>query len=81
MTQRPSVLFCDLTTCYSTESAWFHRLKLKCDEPLSDFAVKFNLRRYKNAANAEEARKLGFLVIDVKTAEVWRCRLTLSNSR
>jgi hypothetical protein len=56
-------------------------LKLKCDEPLSDFAVKFNLRRYKNAANAEEARKLGFLVIDVKTAEVWRCRLTLSNSR
>jgi hypothetical protein len=25
---------------------WFQLLKLKCDEPLSDFAFKFNLRRY-----------------------------------
>jgi len=28
------------------ESAWFQRLKLKCDEPLSIFAFNFNLRCY-----------------------------------
>jgi hypothetical protein len=26
--------------------AWFQRLKLKCDGPLSSFAFNFNLRRY-----------------------------------
>jgi hypothetical protein len=30
------------------------RLKLKCDEPLSNFAFKYNLRHY----NAEEAARL-----------------------
>jgi len=28
------------------DRAWFRRLKLKCDETLSNFAFKFNLRRY-----------------------------------
>ena len=28
------------------ESVCFSRLKLKCDEPLSDISVNFNLRRY-----------------------------------
>jgi hypothetical protein len=27
-------------------AAWFQRLKLKCDEPLSSFACKLNLRHY-----------------------------------
>ena len=26
--------------------SWFRRLRLKCDEPLSNFAFNFNLRRY-----------------------------------
>jgi len=26
--------------------AWFQRLKLRCDEPLSNFTFNFNLRRY-----------------------------------
>jgi len=32
--------------------AWFQRLKLKCDEPLSNFAFKFNLRRYSMTGHA-----------------------------
>jgi hypothetical protein len=28
------------------ERVWFQLLKVKCDEPLSDFAFNFNLRRY-----------------------------------
>jgi hypothetical protein len=38
--------------CWLTQSnrirtcAWFQRLKVKCDEPLSNFAFNFNLRRY-----------------------------------
>ena len=40
------MILCHLITCYSIESAWFQRLKLKCDEPLSNFAFNFNLRRY-----------------------------------
>jgi len=30
----------------SCNHAWFQRLKLKCAGPLSNFALKFNLRRY-----------------------------------
>jgi len=45
-TQGPCVIFCDLTTCYSSGSAWFQRLNLKCDELLSNFAFTFNLRRF-----------------------------------
>jgi len=30
----------------SGKRAWFQRLKLSCGEPLSNFAFKFNLRRY-----------------------------------
>ena len=32
--------------CYSIESAWFQRMILQCDELLSDFAFKFDSRRY-----------------------------------
>jgi len=39
-------LLCDLITCYSIETACFQRLKLKYDKVLSNFAFKFNLRRY-----------------------------------
>ena len=47
LTQRLCVLLCNLITCYYVvDSAWFQRLKLKCDELLSSFAFKFNLRRY-----------------------------------
>jgi len=34
----------------SRTRAWFQRLKLICDEPLSNFAFNFNLRRYSVAA-------------------------------
>jgi hypothetical protein len=30
----------------SVESALYQHMKLECDEPLSNFAFKFNLRRY-----------------------------------
>ena len=46
LTQRPCTKLCDLTTCYSIKSAWFQRLILKCDDLLSNFAFRFNLRRY-----------------------------------
>jgi len=35
-----------LTCKDHVESAWFQRLKLKYYKPVSDFAFKFNLRRY-----------------------------------
>ena len=40
---------CDLTACYacySIESAWFQRLKVKCDKRFSSFAFNCFLRRY-----------------------------------
>ena len=36
----------DITTCYSVESAWFQRLKLKYGKTLSNLAFNPNLRRY-----------------------------------
>jgi len=32
------------------------RLKLKCDEPLSDFAFNFNLRRYSKVGMLRDAK-------------------------
>jgi len=61
VTHRRHVLLCDLTTCYCIESAWFHHLKLQCDEPLSNFAFKFNLRRY----NMAVANAVGSNVFDI----------------
>ena len=43
-------------------------MKLKCDEPLSNFAFNFNLRHYTLAANVLAFRH-----------EVGRCRFTVSN--
>jgi hypothetical protein len=31
------------------ESAWWQRVRLNIDNPLSNFACKFNLRRYNEA--------------------------------
>jgi len=48
-TVRPVVGRCRLTpdqTRRRVDRAWFQRLKPKCDEPLSNFACKFNLRRF-----------------------------------
>ena len=44
-------------------------LKLKCDEPLSNFAFKFNLRRYIKDIRARIAPAI--------YGSVGRCRLTL----
>jgi len=49
------------------DRAWFQRLKLDYDEPLSNFAFNFNLRRYH-----KYVKKL------VKSIEVRRCRLPVS---
>jgi len=43
--QCPCVIPCDLITCYGIESAWFRRLKVKCDELLSIIVVNLNLYR------------------------------------
>jgi hypothetical protein len=38
---------CRLTVSHpSRKRVWFQRLKLQCDEPLSNFAFNVNLRRY-----------------------------------
>jgi hypothetical protein len=57
------------------------QLKVKYEELLPSFALNFNFRRYIEefsaglaAALAEQAESWGF------TAEVGRCRFTLSNS-
>ena len=44
----------DLTTCYYIESAWFQRLKLEYDKPLSTFAFNLSLRRYNMAPLAPD---------------------------
>ena len=36
----------------SRKRAWFQRLKRKCDEPLSNVAFNFNLRRYSPAPSS-----------------------------
>jgi len=46
LTQCPCEVLCNLTTCYSSESAWFQRFKVTCDEALTNFDFKSNLRRY-----------------------------------
>ena len=40
-----------LTPLLKLDSTWFQRLKLQYDEPLSNFAFKFNLRHYNWATN------------------------------
>jgi hypothetical protein len=50
------------------------RLKLKFDILLSNFGFKFNLRRYKTDAQAEDrAHRIG----QTKRVKVGRCRLKL----
>jgi hypothetical protein len=73
------VLLCYLTTCYSIESAWFQRLKASCHEVLSNFAFKFNLRRYNLVwiANPTVESWISSLRIIMLTYEVGLCRLTV----
>jgi hypothetical protein len=60
----------------SVESTWFQRLNPKYDEPFSNFAFNFNLRRY----SKDEA--LDQLTVDVtKYRKVWRCRLNPVEAR
>jgi hypothetical protein len=49
------------------------RLKLNCDMPLSNYASKFNLRRYTKGDKEQEMHD--------STLKVGRCRLILSNPR
>jgi hypothetical protein len=56
--QRLCVLLYKLITCYSFDSAWFQRLKLKCDEILSNLAYNFSLRRYTEAFSGTQAATL-----------------------
>ena len=53
-----------------------HLLILECDEPLSTFAFKINMRRYTMAAVYPPLHRHA-----QRTAEVGRCRLTLSTPR
>jgi hypothetical protein len=64
--------------------AWFQRLKLNCDEPLSNVAINFNLRRYSMAIMNNEQQ--AWLQTQIPYASlrdsnvcydmVGRCRLT-----
>jgi len=53
LTQCRCVILCDLTTCYSSESTWLQRVKLKHDKLLSSLAYNCNLRRYMMAAKID----------------------------
>jgi len=51
------------TRCTRIDRAWYRRLKLKYDEPLSNFAFNFNLRHYiKHRMN--ERRGIGGIFFD-----------------
>ena len=54
------------------------RLELKYDEPPSNFAFKFNLRRYKMAIIDLTGQMEEATLIPGVTIKVGRCRLTLS---
>ena len=56
------------------ESAWFQRLKLGYDEPLSNFAFILNLRRYTAGCMVEELRAKGDQALR-QYSVVGRCRL------
>jgi len=58
MTYCPCVMLCDLTTCYSIESARFQRLKLTSDILLSNHGLMFSLRRYTKATDSTFAQKM-----------------------
>jgi len=60
--------------------AWFQRLKLKCDEALTNFAFNFNLRRYcwAYATFEEDCVARGVTPDHGVAAEIGRCRLTVS---
>jgi hypothetical protein len=51
------------------ETACFQRLKLKCDEPLSSFAFKFDLRHYKqelwDAKHAWGAERIRCMILQL----------------
>ena len=54
------------------------RFKLKHDEPISNFASRFNLRRYNTAGYASaDARDA---MVRKTNLKVGRCRLTVSKS-
>jgi hypothetical protein len=46
------------------------RLKLKCDEPLSNFAFKFNLRRY---IKVTAGSFFTCVLLDTRAVKVGRC--------
>jgi hypothetical protein len=52
-------------------------LKLECDEPLSDFAFKFNVRRYM-METARAAGPRGAKSLRAGAIMVGRCRFTVS---
>jgi hypothetical protein len=88
---------CRLTLSTTLKAPRTQRLKLKCDEPLTNSAFKFNLRRYTTVlqcADAIQVRRRSSeetkgewggtsedVVVSVAVDEVGRCRLTLSNPR
>jgi hypothetical protein len=55
------------------------RVKLKCDEPLSNLAFNFNVRHYTTAFTALPYNHLDAFRLPTLNAKVGRCRLTLSN--
>jgi len=61
LTQRLRVALSDLTTCFFIRGACFQRLKLNCNELLSNVAFKFNLRRYHTDRDS-------FIVAQIKRA-------------
>jgi hypothetical protein len=46
MTYCPCVILCQITTCYSFDSASFQRLKVKYDKSHLNLGLDFNLCRY-----------------------------------
>ena len=57
---------CELTPV-ETRVAWFRRLKLSYDRPVSEFAVEFNLRRYMMAGFVQSFLVIVFIEIGDRT--------------
>jgi hypothetical protein len=63
------------------ESAWFQRLKLGYDEPLSRFAFNFDLRRYIKDEDIGHVSEANPHLIMENFTTVGQCRLTLCYPR
>jgi hypothetical protein len=55
----------------SLKCAWFQRLPLKCDEPLSNVAFNFNVRHYNVATGNDDFDTFSYLLTRRTVCHLW----------